>query len=230
VSGAGTQPDPAVLPRGAAPRHVRAAIGLVGQPAHHCGRPPRRQLLGPGGADLLVDTATARGVEVAGLGHDGGGQLLADPPAGQQIADAGQVEVQGAGDGEAARAVEGRDAAGQPDLVADPPADRGRVEPVVGDLRLDLRPRERDDLRLLRRGERPAHPLEAGDPVNPIGVGARSGIGGERAEASQHRGDLGHDRIHLPAPLVRSHVRSVAPSTDNICRDRRSPRPRRSTH
>jgi hypothetical protein len=112
--------------------------------------------------------------------------------------------------------VEGRDAAGQPDLVADPPADRGRIEPVVRDLRLDLRPRERDDLRLLRRGERAAHPLEGGDPVDPIGVGARSGLGGERAEAGQHRGDLGHDRIHLPTHLFRSHVRMVPPATDNF--------------
>ncbi len=89
------------------------------------------------------------------------------------------------------------------------------IEPVVGDLRLDLRPGERDHLRLLGRGERAAQLLEGGDPVDPIGIGARCGFDGERAEASQHRGHLGHDGIHRPARLVRSHVRIIAPGTDN---------------
>jgi hypothetical protein len=143
-----------------------------------------------------------------------GGDLLADPPRGQQSTHAGQIETQGAGNAQTSGAVEGRDAAGQPDLVADPAPDRGGIEPVVGDLLLNL-----------GRGERAAQLFERGDPVDPNGVGAWRGVDGERAEASRHRGHLGHDGIHRPACLVRSHVRIVACPTDNSTR---SPHGRRA--
>ena len=98
----------------------------------------------------------------------------------------------------------GRHVAGQPDLVADPTADRAGVERAVGDVGLDLGAGERDHLRLLRGGDRAARSLEGRDAVDAIGI--RAGHGGELGEAGDQRGDLGHDRIHRLADLVRSHV------------------------
>jgi hypothetical protein len=204
--GCRTQPDPAVLPRGAAPRHVGGAIGFVGQPACHRFRPASRQLFDAGGADLLVDQAAVFGVEVASLGYHRGGDVLADPPGRQQTAYAGQVEVQGAGDAQAARAVERGDAAGQPDLIADAAADGSGVEPVVDDLGLDLGSGERDHLRLLCGRDRATQPLEQRDAIDPVGVRTGKRVGSEGAEPGQHCGDLGRERIRHLSGRIRSHV------------------------
>ena len=181
-----TQTDPAVLPRGAAPRHVRGAIGLVGQPAHHRGRPPQATARSISAAQICSSTrrrCSASRWRVSDTTVAAISSLIR--PAANRSRTPGRSKCRARAMPRRREPWKGDIAAGQPDLIADPAPDRGRVEPVVGDLRLDLRAGERDHLRLLGRGERAAHPLERGDPVDPIGVGARRRIDGELTEAGQ---------------------------------------------
>ena len=78
------------------------------------------------------------------------------------------------------------------------PTARG-VEPVSSAIwAVDLGPGERDHLRVLGGGERAAHLFEHGDPVDPIGVGARGGSAASAPSRAQHGGDLGRDGSTAP--------------------------------
>ena len=106
-------------------------------------------MLDPGSTQLGIHLPAALRVEMTGLGDDELRGVLADPSPGQQRADAGQLEVQRPGGTEPAGSVERRHTARQRDLIADPAPDRLRIQHVVGDLRLHLRPGEAHHLRVL---------------------------------------------------------------------------------
>jgi hypothetical protein len=90
------------------------------------------------------------------------------------------------------------------------------VEGVVGDVGLDLGLGEGDHFRLLCGGDGSAQAFEGGDAVDPVSV--RAGDGGEIAEAGDQRGDLGRNRISRCIRPLRSHVRSIAPTTDKMAK------------
>jgi hypothetical protein len=204
------QTDAPVGAGGAAAGHVPRRIGGVGVPAGHQhgltgGEPPD-----PGRAQLLVHQAALLGIEMAGLGHDQRGGVLADLSGGQQGAHAGQLGAQGPGHAQPAGSGDRGHPARQPDLLADPAPDLPGIQPPVGDVSLDLRTGERDHLGVLGGGQRAAQPFQQRDAVHTGRLGSWPGIGRQRADFGEHRGEPGDDRVRhrLGGRRVRSHVRN----------------------